>query len=296
MNRDLCSALKKEMDRRGLTQTVVGRALNRSSATISQYLSGTYKGNITALEKRIKSFLESSETRSLFHQDDLPFRLTSVAKRVMGIARLCQVDGVIGLVVGDSGVGKTRAVREYQEQHPEAIVIDAFHHYRTKDVMSDLHKAVNLSGEGTVQKMFRDVVERLKNSERLVVIDEAEHVNLATLDLLRRLNDFAGVGVLYVGLPRFREDVSSKSGDYEYIKSRIVVPATLKRLTLSDTESLVETRIPSANGLCKVFHQCSAGNGRRLRNLLNNAVRVAGHNGGKVTAEIVEAVQKELTV
>lgn len=295
MNEQLREELKKEMDRRALSQSVVARGAGRSTAAISQWLSGQYKGNVSDLEKRIASYLEGLRDRSATG-GDLPFCATSIARRVHQVARICQGDGVIGLVVGDSGIGKTYAVREYRTQHPETIVVDAFHHYRTKDVMADLHRAVGLSGEGATQKMFRDVVDRLRDSGRLIIVDESEHLNLTTLDMLRRIHDFAGVGVLYVGLPRFREDLRSKPGDYEYIKNRVVVPASLKRLTPRDTETLVATRIPNANGLCAVYHRHSEGNGRRLRNLLKNSVRVAEHNGVKVTAEIIEEVNRELRV
>lgn len=49
--------------------------------------------------------------------------------------------------------------------------------------------------------MFSDIVDKLKSSGRLIIIDEAEHLPYKSLELVRRIYDKANVGILLVGMP-----------------------------------------------------------------------------------------------
>ncbi|HFR1363223.1 TPA: helix-turn-helix domain-containing protein, partial [Shigella sonnei] len=54
---DLVEQLKDVMERRGYSQTQVGRAIGRSGAVINQFLQGKYTGDNADLELRIEGFI-----------------------------------------------------------------------------------------------------------------------------------------------------------------------------------------------------------------------------------------------
>lgn len=281
---------------RSLTQSDVARGTGLSTATVSQWLRGEYTGDVESTEAKIQSFFEIVRERDPLARKSLEFVETSVSKIVFEVSRSCHRDGVIGLCTGPSGIGKTRAIKEYQSKNAGVILIEAHCAYRTRDVIADLHRAVGLSGEGTVHRMLRDLVEKLKRTGRLIIVDESEHLKSGTLDELRRLNDWCGVGLLYVGLDRFREQIAALRSDFAYITNRIRIPASLRTLKLRDTEALVMTMLPEANGLCKVYHQECGGNTRKLEALLYNTLRMAEHNSVDVDADMIRQASQQLTV
>ena len=61
--------------------------------------------------------------------------------------------------------------------------------------------------------MVSGIVKKLKGSGRMIIIDEAEHLPYKALELLRRVHDKAGMGVLLVGLPRLIHKIMEGRGE-----------------------------------------------------------------------------------
>ncbi|WP_157452500.1 AAA family ATPase [Chloroherpeton thalassium] len=220
------------------------------------------------------------------------FTETSVWRKFYEAARLCHLYGEIGRVTGPSGVGKTTAVNEYKRRDDSAIVIRAHHRYSTREVFVDLCEACHIEPKGTVHRMMRELVTKLHHSARLLILDEAEHLSPSTLDEVRQLNDRAGIGILYVGIDRFRSRLQSLRGDYEYIVNRVKVPASLRKLTLGDAASLCRTVIPELSDECvKLYHRESGGDGRFMENHVFKSLIAARHSsvpvGSEAFAEII---------
>ena len=101
----------------GVNMGTVGLAMGYKSgaAVVSAYLSGTYKGRVDTLEARLKEYFRNVEART--EQDsklaDIPmpkeYVKLSISERVFTSSRLAHMRGSIVAVVGDSGIGKTKA-------------------------------------------------------------------------------------------------------------------------------------------------------------------------------------------
>lgn len=260
-----------------------------NSSLMSQYFAGKYAGDMVKLERRIEEFLrrevelETLIEESAFEEERFRFVETSVFKRLNEAAKMCQLRGQIGRLTGDSGRGKTRAVLEYQKRDSGVIVIQAHKYFTAKEVFREIAYKCGIEPRGTIHTLMLGIVEKLKGTRRLIIIDEAEHLNANTLDEIRQLNDRAGVGVLYVGTEKFKSKITTLRGDYGYIVNRIKVPATLAPITTSDAKLLIGTVIQNpSTAVVKAFQEECMGDVRFMENLVFKAI-VAAKNAEVAT-------------
>jgi DNA transposition AAA+ family ATPase len=293
---ELTLALREAMEERKLSQSAVSRALGISTAVLSQWLSGTYPGNVTKINKAVKGFLERLQERLRVPKKTIPFQMTTVATKVFEIARMVHLDSEIGVVYGDSGIGKTASITEYVARNSDVVFIEADLGYTAKVLFQELSKRLGIDPSGSIHDMFEGVVAKLKHSERLIIIDEAEHLPYRALELLRRLYDKAGVGVLLVGMEKLILNLRGKKGEYTQLYSRVGFSARLESLKAQDTEEIVSSVVPSANGTWKAFHQESHGNTRILSKLIFRSMRMAQISNLPLTTEIVREAAKMLIV
>lgn len=296
MSHDYRQELKAWMDETNTSAAAVSRGLGLSAAVVSQYLNDKYPGDVGKIDDAVRSFLDRQREKARAPRRNLPFVLTSVAKKVFEVAKICHLDEEIGVAYGGAGFGKTYAVKEYARQNSDVILIEADFSYTPKELFRELHKKVGLDGNGTITNMKNDIIQKLKDSGRLIIVDEAEQLSYESLELLRRVYDKAGVGILLTGMPRLISNLRGKKGEYAQLYSRVGIAANLQPLQDKDTEAIIHTVLPGSNGLWKAYHQSSQGNTRVLSKLILRSVRVAEINELPLNAEIVRETAKMLII
>jgi len=290
----LVTELLQAMQDKGHTQASVARAIGYSGSALNQWMAGKYKGDVKGIEHAVKGFLEREVEKGISRKIQLRFVMTTTAAKVFEAARMCHLDGEIGVAIGPVGVGKTTDVKEYASRNSDVILVEADLGYTARDLFRELHKKCGFDGTGNINKMKDDIIDRLKDSGRLIIIDEAEHLPVKALDLMRRINDKAGVGILFCGLERFMENLRLRQADFAYLYTRIGFKVALDSLQKSDIESIVLDAIPESGNLWKTFDVESHGNGRILSKLIARSLRLAELNGVPVTTEIVHEAAKML--
>ena len=280
-----------------MTDTAIGKAIGYSSTTLSLWRNGKYDGDYAKVAEAIHSFLDIQKKQKA--EAEQPTKLTtfvetSVSKRLFEVANMCHVSCEMGVAYGEPGLGKTSAAKAYAKKYPSTILIESYIGYTSKVFMQEIANRLNIEPNRAMHYNFEQSIARLKDSDRLLIIDEAEYLRYETLELIRRIHDMANIGVLLVGLPRLVENLRGRRGQYAMLSSRIGVSASLENLRIEDTEQLVRTVIPDANGLCKVYHECSNGNARVLNKLISRSLRVASINEMTINAEVVKEASKLL--
>ncbi len=288
--------LKQVMEAQGLTASAVARSLGISASALSQWLDDKYAGNVSRIDRAVNSFLRRQQERARLPRFKQVFVETSVVHKVWEVFRLCHLDGEIGVIVGEAGVGKTVAAREYARQNPDVIFVEADLGYTARSLFHELARHLGFMPSGTIHDVFEDVVERLRGSERLIIVDEAEHLPYRALELLRRVYDKAGVGIVLMGMPRLLANLRGHRGEYRQLYSRVGIYASVERISLDDATAIVEAVVPGANGLSKAFWQNSHGNTRVLTKLVKRALRIASINDRPLDAEVVKAAAKTLII
>jgi len=293
---DLRSEFKAWRKEKGLGLEAASRALGISAPALSQWESGSYKGNITKIDKSVKHLLELDRERLISPKKDVRVLDIVTKRRTEETFRIAHVEGIIVTATGDTGLGKTSGAKDYERKHPDVILLEADPGWTAKAVFSELHKRLGLDGIGIIHDMFDDVVLKLRDSGRLIIVDEAEHLPYRALELLRRLHDKAGIGLALVGMPRLMANLRGRRGEYLQLYSRIGLACKLEPLTLEDANLIVSSILPNNNGIGSVFHKESQGNTRLLSRLIYRSKRVAEMNDSKVTPEIIRKTAEMLLI
>jgi hypothetical protein len=288
--------LKRVMEQRGLSQRAVSKMLGISSSTLSQWISDKYPGDAAQVDAAVESFLQLHKQRSKAPRRPIVFVETSAAAKGLEVCELCHQDQEIGVLFGEAGYGKTVLIKEYCKRYPDVILIEADLGFCARMLFLELAKKLGLDGAGVIHNIFDDCVGKLRNSGRLLIIDEAELLPYRALELLRRLHDKAGIGILLVGMPRLISNLRGRQGEYAQLYSRVGIAAKLEMLSESDTKKLVDAVLPQADGLYRTFHEESKANARTLQKLLNRSVRVAAINGIDVNHDVIRAAAETLII
>ena len=293
---NLIDGLNRRITEKGLSQTAIARAIDISPTALSQWLGRRYKGDNERIDKAVEGFLKKENEREKAPKRTLEFVMISTASKVFEALDICHLDGEIGVIYGNAGLGKTFAAKEYATRNSGVILVEADLGYTARDLFSELHKKCGGDGNSTINRMKDDIISRLKGSGRLIVVDEAEHLPVRAVDLLRRINDKAGTGIVFIGLGRLWDALKQKKNDYAYIFSRIGLVVSLDPLQPKDVEDIINRITLNSNGIWRSYYKNSGKNARILSKLVARSLRIAELNNGPVTPEIIEQSAKMLVI
>lgn len=183
------SSLQAFMDRHQFSQARVARMLGISSSVISQFLKGTYNGDVAKLAGKIVDLINTVDRRTR-HIRKRPFIQTSVAKRIATVIKQTRSfssddEGAISIIVGDSGHGKSVCLREYAEANKNTIYIAMDDAMNSTRVFSEIAKKLGIDSSGSMDNVTRRIIDNLQNRETVVMIDEASALSVKQLSQLR---------------------------------------------------------------------------------------------------------------
>lgn len=293
INHTLQQKLAEFKAKSGMNQTQLARGIGTSPASISMYLNGTYAekgGNYETIEPKIEAFLEMQESKARREEPVLGFVSTKTTRRIAEAMRNAHEGGEISVIYGQAGLGKTQAVKNYCEKNPAAILIEANPSFTALVLMRKLATAAKVSAMGSLNDLFESVSDRLRDSERLIVVDEAENLPLRALEIIRRLHDETGCGLVLSGMPRLVANLRGKYGELVQLHSRVAGALNLgDTMPDAELEQIARATLPEADDeTIAELVKHSNGNTRRMSKLMRGSVRVANKNGIRMQAGIVK--------
>lgn len=288
----LAVKLRQRMKEKDYSLTHVSKSINVSAPRLHLWLNNKYTGNVDKINEVVKNFLEREELRE--RRIKFGFINTSVAVDVFDIAKTCSIENIIGVCCGPAGLGKTVAVRQYAKENSEVVLIEADFGYTPKVLFSEIHKQLGFDGCGTIHTMLLDIVEKLKSSDRLIIVDEAENLPYKALELLRRIYDKANIGILLVGMPRLFNNLKGEKGQYAQLYSRVGITSLLESLSEDDMKAIISTVTPLVDSIYPKISTYCGGNTRVLTKLLVRAHRIAELNDMEINEDVVQASIRQL--
>ena len=216
-------ALKKYKEKTGLSQAKISKKMNISETAISEFLSGKYK-SMESIVPKVQQLIRVEDKKEVAPREP-GFKMTTVSKTVLDLISYCHVAGKIGIAYGDAGIGKTMAIREYKKHNPDtSVVITISPCFATMTGVNELLADELHVQEKISRKIQKEVVNKLRGSNKVVIIDEAQHLTVRVINHLRCI----AVGMAFVG----NEEIYIKmrgSGQaaYAQLYSRIADPEHL---------------------------------------------------------------------
>ncbi len=190
--------LEEQIKESGESQSSISKKIGISPAALSQLLNGKYP-NPQTLESKISDFLDMTEqVERIAKRPD--FVMTSLSKKVLDVISYCHIQKDLGLVYGDAGIGKTEAIKEYEREHSGVIVLRVSKAFsREKSLLKMIARKLKVAENNKIEDMYMDCVERLRGTDKVLILDEAQHLPHSTIELIRDIYDDAGIGVVFIG-------------------------------------------------------------------------------------------------
>jgi hypothetical protein len=293
----LLARFKEIIERRGYSIKQIASMLGKSTALVSQYINEKYNGDVAAVEQDIWSFIEREEQKaSPYKRPD--FCLTNISKKILAVLRAAELHQDMGVVVGPAGIGKTATLLQFRKKSRSSILVCADVTSRSVGAILDLISA-QLPGchrQGRNSTFLARIVEYLRDSRRLLVIDEAHFLSWESFEACRKLHDSAGIGVVFVGQPLIFDQMRGgrRAFMWDQLYSRIGVRCVLKEIGKDDSILLAETFCPGLNDGClKYLHTEAAGKGkfRKMVKLLQRSMEIAKTEKTAITPQLLEEVK-----
>ena len=278
------------MTRKGYSQTQVARAVGKSAAVINQYLQGKYAGDVPSIDELARSFINREAEKEKSQKITARFVPTVTSRKGMEVIRYAHLDGDLNVIFGAAGLGKTMILREYAAQHRDALLIEADPGYTARVVLEELCNLLGLSKRGNMHELSEACIAALRDSGRLLMVDEAENLPYRALETLRRIHDKSGIGMVLAGMPRLIINLKGKRGEYQQLYSRVGFALCIgDSLPQSDITDIAVSMLPGAGkeDVSEALFKASHGNARRLFKLVRGVSRHSEISGNAVSAGAV---------
>ena len=212
------------------TQASTAKELDISAAALSQFISGVYTGSNEEIARKAAQFLEMEKRKrklppSPAFSDQLR-NTRSILNSLQYVHAACRNAAIIGA----SGSGKTTALKHYAESMNNVIYVQLDAARNTpRAVLRMIFTAIGKRQHMPTADMQDYITNELSGTNKLLIIDEAQHMTERSFDLIRSINDKAGIGIVYAGTPDIiLRMIGRKQMELDQVYSRIGYTLELK--------------------------------------------------------------------
>lgn len=192
--------VKAYMEDRGVTQSAMAKRAGIAESSFSKFLAGTY----TKMEKiatQLEEFLEKEEARgNTVSAEDLGFARTTISNKVLNVLEYCNIQRSLGVIYGDAGIGKTFTAKNWAKDRMDVFFVTANPAFsKVKPFLRVLARALKVETSGTVDVQMMDIMDRLFENDKMIIVDEAQCLDKRTLEIIRSINDATGTAIVLIG-------------------------------------------------------------------------------------------------
>ena len=290
------AALSDFINQSGKSQRQISRETGLSTSVISQFLNDSYTVNNEEVAKTIRQYLAVSKKRLNTVSATQFYPELRNTEDVLFTCFYAHQHNEIALVTGDAGAGKTTALHHYTDTSTGIIFVTANACTTSATaVLGLICKELGQRIPGRKAMLMEILVEQLKGSNRLIIIDEADHLSLDALQAVRNINDLAGVGIVLSGNDKIYRQMLAGRRSYEFdqLRTRIVVR---KKVINDYTIEEMKAIFPSLNQDC-IGYLLKLANSESLRTakkLYEVTMDFAAAQGASLSVKHLRSTQRQL--
>lgn len=222
----------------GYTKAALARLSRVSQAALSQVLSGKYAVSPKPLLVKVASALDNAD----LGQSMTPVVETSVFRLAYLACQMARKYRNFAVLTGYVGTGKTFALKHYAKTHPNTTLIEANPCMTPQSLIKQMARIIAGLEKGSIADKFDELVSTLKDTDSLIIIDEAETLTPNQLHTIRRLRDVANIGVVLSGTEHLSGLIRPAHGQFDQIRSRAGFwPETIHGIKADDAAALTQS-------------------------------------------------------
>ena len=243
---DLRARVRAEMTRAGLSQADVCREAGVHASLLSAWLQAKYSGDNRKADKALQAWLawraSRAEARAVLPETP-GYVQTAASARIQAALTYAHMAADVAVIYGGAGMGKTLTIRHYAEASPNVWVIDATPSCNvTGAFLRRLALALGVAlPRARIDSLELALLDRLRRSHGLLIIDEAQFLAPAALESARRLAELAEVGLVLAGNETVYAQLTGRyrAAEFAQLTSRIGKRVRLARPQVADIEALL---------------------------------------------------------
>lgn len=276
-----------------------------AGSTFSAWLNGTYMGNTAHIATCARKFLSDRAAKAktkLVAPPRIKFVLTPSAEAFMSLLSQAQYEPDMVTLVGEPGVGKTEALKEYQRRHSNVWLLTAQSEMKSSYVMLDFLCDLLDVRESSSVRRSRAIARFLRGRNGLIIVDEAQKMSLTALDQLRVYHDDPDVrvGIALSGNPELKSRMSGGGprAQYAQLDSRFGMHLSRRKPLASDVAALLDAEGIEGEEERKLLRAVANRPGalRKMDRTLRAARMIArGQDSDEVTAEHITLADAQLS-
>lgn len=213
-NKELQVTLERYLEKESLSQAKAAPIIGLSASTLSQYRRSIYdKGDISEIEKKLEEFFRIKKEQEANIRKAEPYRTmqsyipTSISEGAYKLIRYCQLEKGIVVIDGDAGIGKTKAAAKFLQDNPSTTVyLKASPSTGTlRSLLKVIARALKLAENQRTDDLSINIQEKLVQTDKIIIIDEAQNLKFAALEEISRWTDEdmmtgkSGIGIVLIG-------------------------------------------------------------------------------------------------
>lgn len=221
-------------------QAALARLVRIAASTLSLVLTGTYP---TSPSKMLESLEAAMRNINETSKDSVTAVETSVFKLAQASCTMARRNRNFAVFSSFVGTGKTFGLKHYAKHHSNTYMIEADPTMTAGALLKTLARAViGYETRGGVAVQMEAVINALRDTDTLLVIDEAETLTPKQLHLLRRIRDKANIGIVLAGTEWLNKIIAPMHGQFDQIRSRTGFwPPTVKHISKDDAYALIQS-------------------------------------------------------
>lgn len=230
---------KRKEEGRGISNAAFAKNAGIAESTFSRWFNGSYPGDNAAIEKKIAEFLETEAVRGTVKDSkDIIFAMTAIASNVWATLDYCKVQKQMVCIYGDAGCGKTMTAREWMKDKNNVIYIAASPAINSpKAILKRIARAVRTRTSGNKDDLEIEIIDKIYGTDVTLIIDEAQHLNHNTLEMIRSLKESCDIGLALIGNATIYDRLTGKQqAEFAQLFSRLMMRKHImtEQFTLED--------------------------------------------------------------
>ena len=254
----MCSKIRlrlhnPEICQQHITNASIAASMGKTAGAISQIINGKYGASPTKHLHNIWGLIAPVELAKVVHANDgkksdiirirygdIPFVKTSLSNLMAIACNHARERRRFSVFAGTAGLGKSKSLAEYCRVHTDTILITGSEQTAGIQLVRELCSKLGLSSTSRqgLSALIDRIIYVLEDTDRLIILDEADKCKPNALDPLRTISDRARIGITLVGNNQLVDKLRSQER-FELIASRVCFwPRPMGKLTIDDIQTL----------------------------------------------------------
>lgn len=199
----------------------VAKQVSYAESVISEFVNGTYAGDVAKLARAINTWMERDAKRRR-EKNPEGYVTTVVAERFKAIVANADACNRMAAIVAPAGIGKTMLAQTLADQM-RGIYIRCDEGMRPRSFFRKLAGELGHRARlGTLDELMQYCVNAMAGTNRILFLDEAQQLHRNVLTCVRTLHDTTQVPIILLGTAEILDTIDDRLDGRGQFSSRCI--------------------------------------------------------------------------